>query len=660
MQYPFIDRLAPCCAAGLDESHRALSWQLLLFHLPPQKSDWEVVLEGNRETYRALCAQFIKAPLLSRLPCEDSDSDEERTPSPAAPSSPPSSGDAGAASAAAEAATAPAEQAAAAPSDPLSVPPPHAIQMPPFSPEASPDQLLIDEIVKDVTRTHQTYEFFRREAAQSLANILFLYAKLNPGISYVQGMNELVAPLLWVCAKHTGGAAPPPEQVEADTFGLFSRLMSEVKEMYMRSMDQEGEGIHGVLGTFGTLMARHEPVVTAHLLGFGIEPAFYAFRWLTALLSREFDLADTIRIWDSLLADPRRYTFLQFICVAMVRLQRAQLLSMDFSDCVSLLQNYPPVPVDSVLACAERILQTENAQLRGARTKSPHAIPAGVMDVMKRMTGAVTRTIRRGTDGESLASPAGSGGGDSSPEVSTPHPPSMPHSTDSIFNWLTQTAGWGSALQSPPSGQAFLGGTAPVRVPRRAGDAPPSAAAAGGVFTSASYGCHSGIEGDQEMQAPRARGGSEASATRLGAPPPPVGTASPSSPGAASLHTPVTSALPALSIPRAGKHALHMPVALPSVPATQATADVRATAASSSLFSVQACSSAGGGKGLFDDPTPGNTPTTHSNGAAPKSRLSSLLGGGSDEETRAADGGGGGLFGASDAPASKQGGLFDD
>ena len=27
---------------------------------------------------------------------------------------------------------------------------------------------------------------------------LFLYAKLNPGLRYIQGMNELIAPLYWL------------------------------------------------------------------------------------------------------------------------------------------------------------------------------------------------------------------------------------------------------------------------------------------------------------------------------------------------------------------------------------------------------------------------------------------------------------------------------
>ena len=33
---------------------------------------------------------------------------------------------------------------------------------------------------------------------EAIERILFIYAKLNPAIGYVQGMNELIAPLYYV------------------------------------------------------------------------------------------------------------------------------------------------------------------------------------------------------------------------------------------------------------------------------------------------------------------------------------------------------------------------------------------------------------------------------------------------------------------------------
>jgi hypothetical protein len=35
-----------------------------------------------------------------------------------------------------------------------------------------------------------------------------------------------------------------------------------------------------------------------------VNPQFYAFRWITLLLTQEFNFADTIHIWDTLLSDP--------------------------------------------------------------------------------------------------------------------------------------------------------------------------------------------------------------------------------------------------------------------------------------------------------------------------------------------------------------------
>lgn len=49
----------------------------------------------------------------------------------------------------------------------------------------------------------------------------------------------------------------------------------------------------------------------------GCVAEYYAFRWISLLLSREFPLPDVIAVWDSLLSDPKRFSFLLYLCVAM-------------------------------------------------------------------------------------------------------------------------------------------------------------------------------------------------------------------------------------------------------------------------------------------------------------------------------------------------------
>lgn len=58
---------------------------------------------------------------------------------------------------------------------------------------------------------------------ESIERILFIYAKLNPGISYVQGMNELLAPLYFVLANDED--EDHRAHSEADCFYCFTAMM---------------------------------------------------------------------------------------------------------------------------------------------------------------------------------------------------------------------------------------------------------------------------------------------------------------------------------------------------------------------------------------------------------------------------------------------------
>jgi TBC1 domain family member 13 len=55
------------------------------------------------------------------------------------------------------------------------------------------------------------------------------------------------------------------------------------------------------------------------------------------LLSQEFEINNVIKLWDLLFADHDKFTFVYFVCAAMVTIRREQLLRGDFSDCMQLL-----------------------------------------------------------------------------------------------------------------------------------------------------------------------------------------------------------------------------------------------------------------------------------------------------------------------------------
>ena len=72
-------------------------------------------------------------------------------------------------------------------------------------------------------------------------------------------------------------------------------------------------------------------------------------RTLSSLSHREFNLADTIRLWDSLFADHKLSEFVLYFGLAMLLEQKADLMSGDFAFNLRLLQNYPPTDVQRLL-----------------------------------------------------------------------------------------------------------------------------------------------------------------------------------------------------------------------------------------------------------------------------------------------------------------------
>lgn len=83
---------------------------------------------------------------------------------------------------------------------------------------------------------------------QELQRLLFVFSKLNPGLRYVQGMNELAAPLYYVFRTDAADEADAAA-AEADTFFAFVRLLtlSDNRDLYCKSLDTASSGVSAVL-----------------------------------------------------------------------------------------------------------------------------------------------------------------------------------------------------------------------------------------------------------------------------------------------------------------------------------------------------------------------------------------------------------------------------
>nr|XP_028947361.1 TBC1 domain family member 13-like isoform X2 [Malus domestica] len=225
----------------------------------------------------------------------------------------------------------------------------------------NPDKEIIEQIDRDVKRTHPDMHFFSGDSQDAKSNqdalktILVIFAKLNPGIRYVQGMNEILAPLFYVLKNDPN--EEDAASAEADTFFCFVELLSGFRDHFCQQLDNSVVGIRSTITRLSQLLKEHDEELWRHLeITTKVNPQFYAFRWITLLLTQEFNFTDSHHIWDTLLSDPEgpQETLLR-VCCAMLILIRRRLLAGDFTSNLKLLQNYPPTNISHLLYVANKL-----------------------------------------------------------------------------------------------------------------------------------------------------------------------------------------------------------------------------------------------------------------------------------------------------------------
>ncbi|KAF9975851.1 hypothetical protein BGZ73_000302 [Actinomortierella ambigua] len=210
---------------------------------------------------------------------------------------------------------------------------------------------------------------------EAIERILFVYAKLNPGVGYVQGMNEILGPLYYLMANDPNEESRA--HAEAESFWLFHNMMAHFRDHFVRSLDRDRlSGIGSTIARMNQRLRQHDEELWQNLEDKGIAPEYYSFRWLTVLCTQEFDVPDVWRIWDSVLADTggpgRDYDFLLDFCCAMVCHLKTELLNGDFADNVKLLQNYPSVDIQPILMTASDIRDYRRLDLWSRKEKGTY------------------------------------------------------------------------------------------------------------------------------------------------------------------------------------------------------------------------------------------------------------------------------------------------
>ena len=206
------------------------------------------------------------------------------------------------------------------------------------------DETLWHQISIDVPRTSPHLQLYSYEGTQrSLERILYVWAIRHPASGYVQGINDLVTPFWQVFlgsyitdfdieSGMDPGQLPKAvlDAVEADSFWCLTKLLDGIQDNYIFAQP----GIVRQVGALRDLTTRIDSGLAKHLENEGVEFMQFSFRWMNCLLMREVTIKNTIRMWDTYLAEEQGFSdFHLYVCAAFLVKWSDQLVKMDFQVC---------------------------------------------------------------------------------------------------------------------------------------------------------------------------------------------------------------------------------------------------------------------------------------------------------------------------------------
>ena len=94
--------------------------------------------------------------------------------------------------------------------------------------------------------------------------------------------------------RRMSGGAEAWRAVEADCFFCFTNLMAECRDHFCSKLDHTAVGITARIGRLEALLMAKDPPLGQMLARLKVSPSFYGFRWITLLMTQEWDLPDVL------------------------------------------------------------------------------------------------------------------------------------------------------------------------------------------------------------------------------------------------------------------------------------------------------------------------------------------------------------------------------
>ena len=249
----------------------------------------------------------------------------------------------------------------------------------------------------DVERTMPNEKLFQEIFIKEMeTTILTNFAKIHKKIAYRQGMNEILALIIYAMFPYytkSPNAKYTPELIdkwtknptdnakeiycffhdesefESDIYCLFENLM--VKFGLIKFFEDEPKDnaaissyfIKRIRNIITRKLSIQDRAIYSHFQNQNLDYSLAFHRWFKCLFKREFPEPDVCLIWDYIFAHEAEkntgmFLYIDYIAIGMIINVKYQLLSRDSSGMFQILMNYPRIsPITNLLSMADQIAE---------------------------------------------------------------------------------------------------------------------------------------------------------------------------------------------------------------------------------------------------------------------------------------------------------------
>ncbi|KAH0785473.1 TBC1 domain protein [Histomonas meleagridis] len=226
-----------------------------------------------------------------------------------------------------------------------------------------PDRTIKSEDPEDILLPY--HEQMRR-----LERILYIFACVNPTLSYVQGFNEICCVIYYAFSLGLPYFAGDFLAMEAFVFYTFQQLFAVTQISELFTTQDKSSLIHNQMKLFMEVLKRHLPNVANIINGLGIHPLCFCYRWLNLMFAQDYLMPNLLMIWDALFAHFNELIdYEKYVSVAQMKMIKNQIDNNDYVGTITALQRIEIEDVKLLLVYANQYWNEDHQEKKSIFTE---------------------------------------------------------------------------------------------------------------------------------------------------------------------------------------------------------------------------------------------------------------------------------------------------